>query len=112
MTTPSHMPKHYEFVVKKPHKAAARIAELEAEAEINHKLIGRQSDLLTGVANALRGEPDEMRLHSHHDLPERAAALREAAQEVVDDWCSEPAGIDGKFNAMVRLAALLQEKGE
>lgn len=31
MTTPSHMPKHYEFVVKKPHKAAARIAELEAQ---------------------------------------------------------------------------------
>ena len=55
--------------------ACNKVRELEAEAEINHRLISRQSDLLTGVANALRGEPDELSTHSHHDLPERARAV-------------------------------------
>lgn len=61
MTTPSHMPKHYEFVVKKPHKAAARIAELEAEnkhlnTEINTKAEWnmRYFEQLAALREALR----------------------------------------------------------
>ena len=36
-------------------------------------LLSRQSAILTGVANALRGDPGPLASHSHHDLAERAA---------------------------------------
>lgn len=42
-----------------------------AEADV---LLQRQGDLLTGVANALRGEP-ESGLHSHHDVVGRTLQL-------------------------------------
>ena len=57
-------------------RAAAELAELRAEDETSHALIVKQAKLLTGVANALRGEPEPLHLHSHHDLPELAAELR------------------------------------
>ena len=52
-------------------------------AEIDHldALLARQHAILTGVANALRGDPGPLASHSHHDLAERAAALRAAARE-------------------------------
>lgn len=53
---------------------AARIAELEKDAEEVFATGQRMAQLLTGVANALRGAPDPLSAHSWHDLPERAAA--------------------------------------
>jgi len=45
--------------------------------EIDHldALLARQHAILTGVANALRGDPGPLASHSHHDLAERAAAV-------------------------------------
>lgn len=54
----------------------ARVAVLESERERLRKeihehewLLGRQSFLLTGVANALKGDPGPQRLHDWSDLP-------------------------------------------
>lgn len=46
----------------------------EQEREEEDQLRQRMSDLLTGVANALQGEPPLLTRWSWHDLPERAAA--------------------------------------
>lgn len=37
--------------------------------------IDRLGDLLTNTANALKGDPGELRLHSWHDLPDKAGEL-------------------------------------
>jgi len=44
--------------------------------ELDHldALLARQHAILTGVADALRGDPGPLASHSHHDLAERAAA--------------------------------------
>lgn len=52
-----------------------RIAELEQELEGTEQTVIRQGELLTGAVNAIRGEPEENCSHSHHDLPDRAAAV-------------------------------------
>lgn len=52
------------------HKLQAQLKEAETEAEVNHKLIVRQSDLLTRAVNAIKGEPPELAKWSHHDVPE------------------------------------------
>jgi hypothetical protein len=39
-------------------------------------LIIKQAELLAGVANALKGDPEELSAHSHHDLPEVAWGAR------------------------------------
>ncbi|MBZ2197253.1 hypothetical protein [Occultella gossypii] len=44
-----------------------------AEVDGMHALIQRQGDLLTGVVNALRGDPPPLVSWSHHDAPELAA---------------------------------------
>lgn len=68
----------------------ARLAETPAADVIDHldALLARQHAILTGVADALRGDPGPLASHSHHDLAERAAAvvrerddLRDAARE-------------------------------
>ena len=48
----------------------------DPRAEVDHldALLARQHAILTGVANALRGDPGPLASHSHHDLAERAAA--------------------------------------
>ena len=57
------------------------VAELREEMESSDQLSDRQSKLLTGVVNAIRGEPPELQLWSHHDAPELAAGIMaEAAQ--------------------------------
>jgi hypothetical protein len=56
---------------------AAEIDRLRREADEADTLIAKQRELLTGVANALRGEPDQLHSHSHHDLPERALKMRQ-----------------------------------
>ena len=53
---------------------AARIAELETAEEESDAVRMGMAKLLTGVANALRGDPPELTSWSWHDLPERAAA--------------------------------------
>jgi len=56
----------------------AVVAELDRtrdEVDALESLVARQADILTGVANALRGEPAPLASHSHHDLAERAAAM-------------------------------------
>jgi hypothetical protein len=52
-------------------EAAAQLQEMEDM----HTLIMRQGDLLTGVVNAIRGEPAENCRHSHHDAAELAAKV-------------------------------------
>jgi hypothetical protein len=46
-----------------------------ADWEDDDALRSRLSELLTGVANALRGEPPPLTRWSWHDLPDRAAAV-------------------------------------
>ena len=55
----------------------ARLAETPTADEVDHldALLARQHAILTGVANALRGDPGPFASHSHHDLAERAAAM-------------------------------------
>ena len=45
------------------------------EVDYLDALLARQHAILTGVANALRGDPGPLASHSHHDLAERAAAM-------------------------------------
>jgi hypothetical protein len=45
------------------------------EVDYLDALLARQHEILTGVANALRGDPGPLASHSHHDLAERAAAV-------------------------------------
>ena len=48
----------------------------DPRAEVDHldALLARQHAILTGVADALRGDPGPLASHSHHDLAERAAS--------------------------------------
>lgn len=45
----------------------------EHEADL---IRGRMENLLHGVANALKGEPKPLHMHSWHDLPEVAANMK------------------------------------
>jgi hypothetical protein len=53
----------------------AETAPDDDEVDYLAALLSRQSAILTGVANALRGDPGPLASHSHHDLAERAAAM-------------------------------------
>ena len=55
----------------------ARLAAAPTADEVDRldALLARQHAILTGVANALRGDPGPLASHSHHDLAERAAAV-------------------------------------
>jgi len=44
------------------------------DADYLDAILARQHAILTGVADALRGDPGPLASHSHHDLAERAAA--------------------------------------
>jgi hypothetical protein len=64
-------------------EAHTMAGELQTELDDTHALILRQGALLTGVANALRGEPPALTTWSHHDVVERAkgaAVVVEAAR--------------------------------
>lgn len=50
--------------------------QLEAEVAELHDLAGRQADLLSRTAIAIRGPEPDLTRWSHHDLPELAAAMR------------------------------------
>jgi archaellum component FlaC len=60
----------------------------EAEVDGSHDSIIRQDEILTGVANALKGQPDDLMAHSHHDLAEvaqRVVGERNALIEYMKD---------------------------
>ena len=63
----------------------ARVQEAEQEVVEQDALRERLSSILTHVANALKGEPDELSKHSWHDLPEIAATLRQQLAEAQRD---------------------------
>lgn len=46
--------------------------------------VDRQRAILTGVANAFRGDPGPLASHGHHDLAERATGLVSGAREMRD----------------------------
>lgn len=52
-----------------------RCRDLERELRGATDLIQRQADLLTGVVNAVRGDPPPDMLHSHHDAVELVTEL-------------------------------------
>lgn len=57
----------------------AKVAELQAELEEDYELRERLGGILTSTANALKGQPDPLMLHSWHDLAEWASSARAAA---------------------------------
>lgn len=63
----------------------ALVETLHNEAEEYHQLITRQGDLLTGVANALRGDPPPLTMWDHSDLPARAARLRADTKAKIEE---------------------------
>jgi len=54
---------------------AAETAPDADEVAYLDAILARQRAILTGVANAIRGDPGPLASHSHHDLAERAAAV-------------------------------------
>lgn len=56
--------------------AAAALRRLHAELVESDALREKMSDILRRTANALKGEPDDLTLHSWHDLTEVAMTLR------------------------------------
>jgi hypothetical protein len=71
------------------------LADVTQEERDGSRLIQRQSDLLTGVVNALKGEPPSLTLWSHHDAPElarqavAALAQREQAIQTLREWMAQ-----------------------
>ena len=63
-------------VVVDPAEEVEQLRVVRAELDAAHDLIAAQAALLTGVANALRGEPSPLASHSHHDLDLRAAGMK------------------------------------
>jgi hypothetical protein len=91
------------------HYAGCACHEARHAAEIDYldALIARQHAILTGVANALRGDPGPLASHSHHDLAERAAAvvaeLARLSREVATLRAAYATDLDG-LRAEVRRA--------
>ncbi len=59
-----------------PDALVAEVRRLRAEVDEADARSGRFADLLRATADALKGAPQPLVLHSWHDLPEVAAALR------------------------------------
>jgi len=59
-----------------------RVERAEAEESSLQDLVARQSAILTGVADALKGAPAPGHMHSHHDLAEVAAGTASAVKAV------------------------------
>lgn len=61
-----------------------KLADDFTERAGQHALIQRQADLLTGVANALKGQPPELCMHDHSQLPLVAASKMAVLSQVLD----------------------------
>ena len=59
-----------------PDALVAEVRRLRAEVDEADARAGRFAELLRATADALKGPPQPLALHSWHDLPEVAAALR------------------------------------
>lgn len=74
--------------------AVQRLAEgrpqEEDELRYLYKLVERQSGLLSGVVNAIKGEPNELTRWSHHDVPDLVQGLVYEVERLRGD--AEPAG--------------------
>lgn len=62
-----------------------RLDALQREIDDDYELITRQGDLLTGVANALKGPPGPLMMHDHADLPKVAEQVMEQLKEATHD---------------------------
>lgn len=62
---------------------AKQIHDLEQEEELSAWVIDKQGKILTGVAEALKGKPKPLHLHSHHDLAELSAAQAKRIEGLV-----------------------------
>ena len=80
--TPSPFQAHTQQVCA---AAIAAWGKERAEAEDTDRICDRQRELLTAAANAIRGEPPELTLWSHHDIAERITALRAQVEKVRDE---------------------------
>jgi chromosome segregation ATPase len=69
--------------------------ESEVELDELHDLVEKQSAILTGVANALKGTPPDLMSHSHHDLAD-------VAKQVVKERDDLKAKLDAELPAMWR----------
>lgn len=79
-------------------------AALERERDECDALRERMADLLTRTTNALKGEPAELELHSWHDLPDVAVAIRSRNAALVKavEWYGEQS----------RLCRLIHSEGD
>lgn len=91
----------------------ARIAALERERDGCDALRERMADLLTRTTNALKGEPAELELHSWHDLPDVAVAIRSriaALEAERDDAESRYNGLHVANRALIDAIAVLERR--
>jgi len=81
----------------------------DPRAEVDHldALLARQHAILTGVADALRGDPGPLASHSHHDLAERAAVV--VAELAVATRSLEAATTGERLTTCDELARLSRE---
>ena len=86
---------------------AAETAPDADEVAYLDALLARQRAILTGVANALRGDPGPLASHSHHDLAERAAAV--VAELAVATRSLEAASSGERLTTCDELARLSRE---
>jgi len=59
------------------------IAQLVDDEEFNYLLQGRMGKILNDTANALKGPPDALALHSTHDLADVAANMVASQRELL-----------------------------
>lgn len=86
----------------------AQIAELRAEAERLKEaedescfVINKLSQLLAATAIALKGEPEALRSHSYHDIPELAATLKSVNDRLLAWQASMRSDIDYLAQALI-----------
>lgn len=68
-----------------PDALVAEVRRLRAEVDEADARAGRFAELLRATADALKGPPQPLALHSWHDLPEVAAALRAEVERLRAD---------------------------
>jgi hypothetical protein len=61
------------------------LCDRDRKIEVLEELCHRQSEILTGVAIALRGEPAQSTVWAHHDLVERAQFVMSEIQDLRDE---------------------------
>jgi putative hydrolase of HD superfamily len=87
-------------------EAGDDLATLREEMAATDALCARMTELLTGIAAGLKGDPPSLTMHDWADLPALAATMRDAAQAARDAapdpglirWCGWP-GCFSSYNA-------------